>query len=382
MKKISILTSTPPGSAGVGDIFLSNIINNCDVDFRSRISLVRGSTRNDPFWNNTRSHVIRTRSSGFPVLRELFLFLFIRLRLERVAARIAQLLASEGVGQLWVTLSSPEVILVAERLSRVHAVEIFATIWDLPEYFLGTPGVCSSRVRHQILWAYRDILMASVRVSCISEGMADHVSKEGVPPERIRVIRNGVFDGASEVVKGFGHDSQRIVFVGSLYAKEEWNALVAALESVDFIVDGVVVELIHVGRFPRFGAKRSSRVKHLGVLPHSEVLHLITVNDIGYLPYWMDSDKALIVNTSFPGKLSTYVVMGAKTLFHGPDNSSVSRFFETYPVGLICSSRDHIDIIDSISTAMTLHVDHEVMNGARYALSVEKMARDFMDFIQ
>lgn len=382
MKPISILTSTPPGSAGVGDIYLSNIVENCDLEFRSRISLVRNASKSQPFWNKLKSHVFQVGGSGFPVVREFYFFLFVWFRLKKVSSEIAQLLDEEGVKKLWVTLSSAEVILVAERLSQIHSIQIFSTIWDVPEYFLGRQTAWSCRRRIQTLKAYEKVLRASLRISCISEGMCDYVTESGVVQEKLRVIRNGVSDPAPEKSCVVNHEIQRIVFVGSLYAKDEWNALVTALECADFMVDGVMVELIHVGRFPRYGAKRSPRISFLGVLSQSEVLALMTASDIGYLPYWMNPDKSLIVQTSFPGKLSTYVNTGARTLFHGPVNSSVVQFFEVYPVGLACGSLNHKDIIGCIEAIMHLDVDQQVMERARKSLSVEKMAADFMEFIQ
>jgi hypothetical protein len=150
---------------------------------------------------------------------------------------------------------------------------------------------------------------------------------------------------------------------------------------VNFRISDKNIDLVHIGQFPRTGAKCNINIRFLGYLPNEEILRMINSSDIGYVPYWLDSDKKSIVETSFPGKVSTYIMSGCKVFFHGPKKSTVADFLNNYSVGICCASHDTSDIVNSLSNLIYMEIDQVALKEAKYALSIDKMAADFMRFV-
>jgi hypothetical protein len=69
---------------------------------------------------------------------------------------------------------------------------------------------------------------------------------------------------------------------------------------------------------------------------------------LAYLPYWLDRKYAEIVKMTFPNKLATYVAARVPVLYHGPQDSSPTRFLQRFPVGLNCGSLETTDLAAAI----------------------------------
>lgn len=382
MKKISILTSTPPESSGVGEIFLSNIVQNSEITFQSRVSIVKKN--NDPkseFYNGIKSLVVKIKKSSFPLISSLYLYWFVFFRLESTAKKISNVLINDAVDSLWVTASSPEVILLAEKLTSMLPLKVYTTIWDLPDYFLDNSKLHSGAV-DLIQNTFQQLLIRSEKISCISEGMVNYFVNDGIPAHKLCIVRNGIPRVNNKKSAKRDSSIQRVFFVGSLYAKNEWNVLVKALKSVNFLVSNKRIELVHIGQFPKTGVIKSGQIKFLGYRSNDEILQILTSSDIGYVPYWMNEKRQTVVRTSFPGKVSTYVMSGCKVFFHGPVKSSVADFLIDHPVGLCCPSPDTQVVIKFLGDLMAMQIDDSVRYEATNVLSIEKMTADFMEFIQ
>jgi len=79
-----------------------------------------------------------------------------------------------------------------------------------------------------------------------------------------------------------------------------------------------------------------------------ETIDLMAGVDVTYLPYWFDESYRLPARLSFPTKLATYLASGRPVLFHGPEDSSPSKFFRRFPVGLCCHSLKESEIIECL----------------------------------
>jgi hypothetical protein len=130
----------------------------------------------------------------------------------------------------------------------------------------------------------------------------------------------------------------RIGFAGSIYARLEWDALMAALDSVQWRIGGKDVEVWVFGQRLTLQTTERCCVRFFGWRSTDELLAKLSQVDIAYLPYWFDPSRRESVRYCFPTKLGTYLASGLPVLFHGPADSSVATFFQTYPAGLVCDS--------------------------------------------
>ncbi|MBB1347094.1 hypothetical protein [Pseudoalteromonas sp. SG45-2] len=381
MKKILIITSTPPNHKGVGDIFLENAIKDISSENIMRVSVIKNSEEQYPqTWCGMKSHVIRVDKTHLPFLSSYKLIKFNNKYSTSVANEIVDIIKENNIEKVWITLSSPELILIAKELFKQAQIDLYSTIWDIPEYLLKNNNI-NYFLSKYIQKKFNEVLLESKKVSVIDEGMKLFLPNN--LHSKIHIIRNGIDFPESNIekIKIKSKKSIKIVFAGSIYAKKEWNCLVESLISTDFIINNKLVELICIGKLPRFGVKKDSRINFLGYLPNHEVLNILSGCDIGYVPYWFDKSKRNVVQTSFPGKVSSYVASDLKVLFHGPMTSTVINFINEFKVGSYCTSIDRHEVLRTLSDIDSIVIDSESYILAKKELSRDEMISNFHLFI-
>ncbi|MCO4182529.1 hypothetical protein LG195_04295 [Proteus terrae] len=382
MSKILILTSTVPGSGGVGDIYIKNIISELDASNFVRVSLIKGSESELPsYWEGIESKVINITKSHYPILSSYYFNKFVKNDLKDISKNLVEYINEQGIDKIWVTLSSPEIIALIREVVRVRRIKVYSTIWDVPEYLLQNNHF-DPILKRKIKTVFNEVLDSSEKISVIDEGMRKYLAPR--LQKKSIIIRNGVTfpENSSQDEKVKDRNVIKIAFAGSIYAKREWNAFIRSLISCDFTINNKRVEVICIGRLPRFGIVKDQRIEFLPFMPNDDVLQILSQCDIGYVPYWFSNRKRLIVTTSFPGKVSSYISVGLKILFHGPKNSSVNDFLLDTSVGISCLSSEKFNIMDSITKVDGLKVSNESLNYAKETLSIKKMQENFKVFIK
>ena len=380
MSKTLILSSNIPNSGGVGDIYINNIISNFDKSLFVRASIVK--QQNLDFYNASNeidSMVISIKKSNLPVISTYYFIKFMRSDLLKITDKIILFLKKENIENIWVTLSSPEIIILVGEISKKLNIKIYSTIWDVPEYLLQNnhldPITCKF-----IKSRFTDILDFSERISVIDEGMKSYLPSKY--KSKSVIIRNGVtFPSFNIFQKKAREDNAiKIAFAGSIYAKKEWNAFVQSLISCNFKINGKQVELICIGRLPKFGIIKDKRIDFRPHMANDNLLRILSSCDIGYVPYWFSKRKQLIVKTSFPGKIASYLSISLKIMFHGPSSSSVSHFLDEYEVGKCCHSLNFQKIQRTIEEIDNLNITEEQIAMAKKIFSQEAMLASFSSF--
>lgn len=380
MKKTLILTSTVPGSGGVGDIYIKNIISDLDKSLFVRFSIVKKqSTKFDSIWEGIDSQVIQIDKSHYPIMSTYYLTKFLKSDMQEIASKLILFIQREHIDKIWVTLSSPEIIMLISDIGKKTGVKIYTTIWDVPEYLLQNLHV-DPVLSNIIMDKFEVVLNDSYKVSVIEEGMRDYLN------EKIRsksiIVRNGVDYPFIDTVNKRNNSSIRIVFAGSIYAKKEWNSLVESLKKCDFKINGKLVELVCIGKIPRYGIKKDSRIDFKGFMSNEDVLTILSSCDIGYVPYWFSKNKNIVVKTSFPGKIASYVAASLKILFHGPEISSVRHYIDSCQFGICCHTLNSPDMIRAISNLDKLTIKNNAFEQAKIRFSKSTMQASFNDFIE
>lgn len=254
-----------------------------------------------------------------------------------------------NVDILWASLSSPTLIYMAKRVANDLDAQLVTTVMDPPESFAVELGMdCLSR--RTMLKCFKDTLQASVRCSVASEGMQEEYKRRyGIDSE---VLIHGVHPRLRRPPSTKPTDISKFVigFAGSLYAKQEWRSLLSALSSVDWRVGGrdVILKVLG-GWIIHYQAQGRMQVEYLGWRSLEETIDILSQVDVNYLPYWFDRSYSLSVRVCFPNKLSTYLAAGRPVFYQGPKDSSPTRFFQRFPVGICCHSLNESDIIESLS---------------------------------
>lgn len=371
-EKIFLLTSVSAADGGIGGLFLKSIrdgAEDLEVYWNTETPFLLGEilARFGFLGSLLRSALVR-----LPFWQSMRLILFDLLIRRRRANKIEKLINSYGAENILVTASSPELIgLGNELVKRGH--EVLVMIWDQPEYLARNLRV-GHWMTERIMRNFNDFMRGCRAAAVISENMQQNYSRTyGL---RCEVIRHGIAPRRRSE-RTSCRDVIRIIFAGSLYSKVEWNAFVAALESVDWKLENRYVELTFIGKFPVGGAVRPDRVTYHPQVGNSAALEIMASMDIGYIPYWFDSAHADVVSTSFPGKVTAYAAAGLVIFHHAPEYSSVRSFLSRFPFGVVCSSYDPKVICKEL-LLLFLSIDKDETHQARESAMRECLSESAM----
>lgn len=359
--KILLLTGTPPGSPGVGGIFLHDL---CVAYPKDRICCYAIA----PSWNTSVSSDLNWLPISFGHLPRQHGFNRCGLRISHLTGffwryyvrkfdetyllnSIVAFGKQQNVTMIWATLDEPIIINIVRKATQLLNAELVLTIWDPPEQ-ISSNYRFDRYFQKRVLSEFGQVLKLSLRCGVASEPMAkEYGMRYKVEPIVLihGVERNIQKPPADRLVE----DNRFIIgFAGSLYARKEWNALLSALSNLKWQIDGRNVSIIVLGNCKSSKIEKEMPIQFLGWQPLQKTVDILSRVDINYLPYWFDVAHSHSVRMCFPNKLSTYLASGRPVFFHGPRDSSPAQFFEKFPIGLCCHSMKEAEIIDCLRQFM------------------------------
>ena len=287
---------------------------------------------------------------------------------------------------VWVPLAGPTMINIAGRLPRQLGLPMVTTVWDAPDYFLPHYWSIEGAALNRLMVAFGDAVRASVRCAVASPEMkAAYEVRYGTPC--VPMIHGFA---ESEWISPSGIRSTDKAFVigyaGSLYARREWDALMAALARESWRMDGrpVIVRVL-ASRFD-VQVTGPARIEFLGWRSTTDAVSILSECDVCYVPYWFDDALRAGVELSFPNKVSLYLAAGRPIFFHGPRASTPTRFLERWPVGIACHSLDPSEIATSLGIAAGDAAFHQkaaaaIPDALREELGMHRFRERFAEFL-
>lgn len=270
-------------------------------------------------------------------------------RLVQPAVRFGQ---RHQVELLWAVLNRPPIYHIAPEVARRLGVPMVCTVWDPPE------SVCHAhrldRLSRRIALRDFDLALSTARrCAVMSAAMRDEYSARYYV-ETI-IMRQGVKrEDRRPAVTRPNHNGRFVIgFCGTIYAVREWQALLSALERIDWHIGAREVVVRALTTKMAGNVSRRANIEWLGWRPMPETIRLLAESDVNYLPYWFDDAHRTAVRLCFPSKLSPYLAAGRPVFFHGPAESSPVRFFERYPVAACAHSLDPPEIINALERVAT-----------------------------
>ena len=252
---------------------------------------------------------------------------------------------------VWVTLSGPTMINVAARLPRRLRRPMVTTVWDPPDHFLPLYWDIHDAALDRVMARFQAAIRGSVRCAVASREMKEaYETRYGTPcvpmihgfPESEWLAPSGSRSPNEPFVIGYG---------GSMYARAEWDALIAALTAIGWRNRGrdVIVRVL-AGAFEA-RVSGPARIEFLGWHSTTDAAALLAGCDICYVPYWFDPARRAGVDLCFPNKISTYLAAGRPIFFHGPRDSTPAHFLERHAVGVACHSLERDAIVEALTIA-------------------------------
>ncbi len=328
------------------------------------------------------SYGIAKRVPGLRHVRSAMVFMQHRYIRSFIAPRLVEQAVDfgrkQGAEVVLAVLNDPVIVYIATKVADGLNVPLITNVQDPPERFILDAHLDRMTAR-ELMKRFAVALKSSLRVSTASEGMQETYRKRyGVDSV---VLIHGL-DRAQWQPPGTRSSSGEftIGFAGNLYCDREWMALLAALSSVAWSIDGRQVKIRVLAPHLNIRGDDTTRIEYLGWRPVDETVSLLAQTDLTYLPYWFDTDRELFVRQCFPNKLSTYLAAGRPVFYHGPPYASVSEFLRRYPAGIRCHSLDRNEIVQSLRAVIrSPQLYSEAVSAGQRALVEELNLEVFRD---
>ena len=288
-------------------------------------------------WRSRGVRYIKNRSRIVAAVYVRLIYGFLRSRLE---CELFRKYRDSGIVGVW-CLSNELLPILANNLARRLQCPLHVSVFDLP-YTFGYQEAENSVIRA----GFEQWALEANSLDFASPGMAAHLepyrgrraerdiavwSSAGVPlgPRRLPIARPGV---------------KSIVFCGSLRFFREFKALSAALALLERKYGRrIVLRLFSNKQLDLPGVEymgfETDRVKLVETLRES---------DLAYSPLSLDAKDRLLVETSFPGKIATYLQADLPILAHAPASATNYRFVLENDVGIGIDTLDPERIAEQI----------------------------------
>jgi len=273
-------------------------------------------------------------------------------RLELHQLRAAEVQAREHEAEVvWAVLDSPVAISLAVQLADRLRLPLLTTVWDDIAHntrYFQLDRLAARRLRQR----FDQALAASRACAVIGEsmqvayqqryGVRCVVVRHGLPPSCHRAVRPQPLQG----------DFIRIGFAGSVTARSAFEAFLAALDSLDWQLEGRPIILRLMGHRFDLKSSRPRAIEVLGFQSVAATVDLLAECSLNYLPQPFEPDWAPFATLSFPTKLTTYLAAGVPLLLHTPPHGSLHRFFDGFPFGVRVDGLDPALLCEALRRAI------------------------------
>lgn len=352
-----LLSGIPPGTGGVGEILLQEMlscIGNDQVSFAglmSRDYLARAEVKS---FKNLECfvppHEFARRDA--PGIKGTITTIHDRITryepaIKALGKSLLPFIQRVKPQRIWAVLNSTVTIDACEYVARRINTPFFVHVWDDPQHIL-TQRQLDRYTRSRTLRRFTHLLKTAKRIGVICENMrreyAHHTNADTF------IIRHGITDKIDARSDPTSESEFRIGISGSMYAYSAWKALQLALDSLDWRIQNKRVVLVSAGSEINFLSYKPAEARFYGWRSMPEVIDLLTQCDVLYLPQPFELLQTPLAKLSFPTKLSTYVSTGRPVFIHSPTHGSLTDFSAQHSFGLLSGELNPVVLGKWLST--------------------------------
>lgn len=161
-------------------------------------------------------------------------------------------------------------------------------------------------------------------------------------------------------------DELHVGHIGSVYDIEMFRDFLIALDRYGK-VKGLTTRLTLIGASQNYDSLLGTvdRIEHYRNLQEDRAVTILSASDFCYCQYSMNPALARFPTTSFPTKVSTYLLARRPILYHGPKDADINWFVQRHGVGASCFCRND-NLEKSIDEVMSI-----TPNAADYRAALE-----------
>jgi hypothetical protein len=241
---------------------------------------------------------------------------------------------AQGATSVWAILQGQTTVRMALGVARGLGVPLRTQVWDPLRWWLDAHKVDPLNARRDMA-LFDATLKASTACATASWAMARHYEERyGIPALAIIAsLDPAIAHQPAPALRGGGELA--IGMAGQIYAMQEWQELVAALEGANWQVQGRHVVLRVLGHI-RPANVPEANLDFLGWQSQEDTVRLLSERcDILYCPYPFAPEMEEVSRLSFPSKIPTYLAAGRPVLFHGPGYASPASYLTERGAGIV-----------------------------------------------
>lgn len=254
---------------------------------------------------------------------------------------LARKLAACQPDAFWI-LGLHEGILLVPELKRLSGIPIHISVQDDQE-----KGVLARSVRYGWMasLARRPVaraLRTADSVDVTSAGMGRYYQSEfGL---QTKVTHLAIRQPVVRIRKPMETDQHEIWVghIGTLYDESVGMKFGAGLRVLSE-TSGKRIRWKVIGLSPKFKRLRSAfpdLIEDLGALPEPDAVEILAQCAFTYAMYPFQENARVFRMTSFPTKMSTYLLSGRPVFAQTPADSTMAEFVDKFELGIVCSSLD------------------------------------------
>ena len=354
--KILLLTDIPPTKSYTAGIFLENMLRHIPKEYIACCYTVLNRhltpALSEEYNEIPLKVVTKPRENWGNIKFGNFISYFLEKAIKSftiptIVNDICEFAKKYEVDSLWVTLQGQTMIRLALPVARRLDIPLYPLVYDPPQWWMRANKV-NKFIANEVITEFGNTLNQSQNCALASWAMVEYYSQlygaKGVPMV-------SCLDAKLAKAPASEYSSQDefiICMAGQLYARDEWNALLGALDSMNWQVNGKNIRLRYMGEWLEIGAQRPRCIEYLGWRTLEEVIDIASKSDICYCPYWFSSEFELESKLSFPSKLPLYFASGRPVLFHGPEYSSPGKFITKNDAAYTCHTLNTDDLVSAL----------------------------------
>lgn len=349
-QRVLLVSGSAPGTAHVGEILLARALkclSNVDIVVASVLTRAESESLSETqrqqvkvFESPPHPPVVRARARAARLFNALRRRARHRHALHRLANDLRAFAEYGNFDKVWVILNAPTVVEAAARAFTNGKRPLHVQVWDDFNHLAQVFRV-DRIARSGLARDFGRCLAHASSAAVICESMAERYQRDfGLASV---VVRAGAPSPLPEPHRPTDRGEFRIGLSGSLYAGSAWQALLGALDLMDWTVGSAKFSLHIWSSHASLESRHGARILFHGWRPEHEVRAGLAACDALYLPQPFESHDANLSELSFPTKLSLYVGARKPLFIHAPQNASVAVFNRIYDIGMHCASDDAVE---------------------------------------
>ncbi len=255
----------------------------------------------------------------------------------RIAKAISDFGKTENVDIVFSLIQGQTLTRLTRQVSRRIGVPYVAQCWDPLEWWLRDYGF--DKITSMInMLEFAEVAKHARKFASMSWAMSNVFEKE----YSAKCVTNvpGLESGRVQPKSKEKKNIFKIAFAGQLYATEEFDVLIKALDQMNWQLNEKKIQLELFGKTfdEKYVQHKNIRIK--GYMNQEKLLQELASADLLYCPYWFDKKFEKACRISFPSKLTSYLKTAKPILMHAPHYASPRILLEEYKAAYICESLD------------------------------------------